>query len=69
MSCGVGHRGGLDLALLRLWRRQVAIAPIQPLPWETPYAMGVALMRQKKKKRIAYEVRRLAWFYQWTKAF
>ena len=36
MSCGVGHRGGSDLALL--WHRSAAAAPIQPLAWELPYA-------------------------------
>ena len=32
----------------------MAIAPIRPLDWESPYAMGPALekaKRQKKKKR------------------
>ena len=35
MSYGVGHRRGLDLALL--WP---AAAPIRPLAWELPYAAG-----------------------------
>ena len=35
--------------LLWLWHRQAAVAPIQPLAWEHPYATGVALKRQKKK--------------------
>ena len=30
----------------------VAVALIQPLAWKLPYAMGVALKRQKKKKKI-----------------
>ena len=30
---------GLGLALLWLWRRLVATAPIRPLAWEPPYAM------------------------------
>ena len=30
-SCGVGYRCNLDLALLWLWLRPVATAPIQPL--------------------------------------
>ena len=47
MSCGVGHRHGLDLALLWLWCRLVATAPIRPLAWEHPYAAGTALKRQK----------------------
>ena len=50
VSCGVGHRHGSDLALLWLWRRQAATAPIRPLAWELPYAAGVALRRIKKKK-------------------
>ena len=50
MSCGVGHRRGLDLALLRLWHRPVPTAPIRPLAWEPPYAAGAALERQKIEK-------------------
>ena len=51
MSCGVGCRLSLDMALLWLWHRPVAIAPIQPLAWEPPYATGVVLKRPKKKKK------------------
>ena len=40
-----------DRALLWLWHRLAAAAPIQPLAWELPYATGVALKRQKKKKK------------------
>ena len=56
MSCGVGHRHGSDPALLWLWRRPAATAPIRPLAWEPPHAMGVALKRQKdqKKKKILH---------------
>jgi len=43
VSCGVGCRGGSDPALLWLWRRPVATAPIRPLAWEPPYAAGAAL--------------------------
>ena len=50
MSCGAGHRHNLDLALL-LWCRSAAAAPIQPLAWELPYVVGVALKSQKKKKK------------------
>ena len=52
MSCGVGHRHGLDPALLWLWGRLVAVAPIQPLAWEFPYATGVTLKNFKKIKMI-----------------
>ena len=38
-----------DLALLWLWPRQAATAPIGPPGWEPPYAMSVALKRQKTK--------------------
>ena len=51
MSCGVGHRHGSDVAVLWLWRRLVAIAPIGPLAWEPPYATGAALKKKKKKKK------------------
>ena len=50
MSCGVGRGHGLHLALLRLWRRPVATALIEPLAWESPYAVGAALKIQKKNK-------------------
>ena len=53
MSCGVGRRLGSDPTLLWLWRRPAAIAPIQPLAWESPYATEAAqeiAKRQKKKK-------------------
>ena len=43
VSCGVGHRLGLDLVLLWLWQRLAAAALIQFLAWESPYAVGAAL--------------------------
>ena len=49
VSCGVGRRRGSDPMLLWLWRRPVAIALIQPLVWELPYAMGAALKSKTKK--------------------
>ena len=36
MSCSIVHRYSWDLALLWLWHRPAAAAPIQPLPWELP---------------------------------
>ena len=49
----VGHRHSLDLALLWLWLwyKPVAAALIRPLAQELPYAAGMALKRQKKKKK------------------
>ena len=41
----------LVLLLLWLWCRPAAVALIQPLPWETPYAEGAALKSKKKKKK------------------
>ena len=49
VSCGVGHRYGLGLALLWLWRRLAAMALIQPIAWELPYAAGATLKGKKKK--------------------
>ena len=49
MSCGVSYRHGSDPALQWLWRRPAATALIQPLAWELPYVMRVALKSKKKK--------------------
>ena len=51
MSCGVGHRWGLNLALLWLWHSPAATAPIRPLVREPPYAVGVTLKGPKTKKK------------------
>ena len=52
VSYGVGCRRGLDLTLLWLWCRLATVAPIQPLAWEPPYALGAALEKTRKKKVI-----------------
>ena len=36
MSCGIGHRCGLNLVWLCLWL--ASVAPIGPLAWEPPCA-------------------------------
>ena len=51
MSYSVGRRCGSDLALLWLWYKPVAAAPIGALAWELLYAAGVALKSKKKKKK------------------
>ena len=51
MSCSVGHRLSLDLALLWLWCRWAAAPLIQSLAWELSYAMSVALKRKKQKTK------------------
>ena len=59
MSCGVGCRLGSDLVLLWLWRRPAGTAPIGPLAWEHPYAMGAAqeiAKRQKKKNQLFLDI-------------
>ena len=50
MSCGVGRRRGSDSALLRLWRRPPAIAPIPPLAWELNICHKCGLKRKKREK-------------------
>ena len=39
------------LALVWLWYRPGAAAPIQPLAWELPYVTGAALKRQTIKRK------------------
>ena len=48
--------------LPRLWRRLVAVAPVRPLAWELPYAMGVALKRRRENRcsPVAQQVKDLA---------
>ena len=43
-------RHGSDPMLLWLWQRPAATAPIRPLAWEPPYAMGAALEKAKSQK-------------------
>ena len=56
VSCGVGCRCGSDPELLWLWCRLAAVALIQPLAWEPPYATGAAL--EKAKRKIKYLLHR-----------
>ena len=54
VSCGVGCRHCSDPVLLWLWCRPAATAPIGPLAWKPPYAMGAAqemAKRQQQKKQ------------------
>ena len=50
MSSGVGRRYGSNPTLLWLWCRPGATALIQPLAWEPPYAVGMALNKQTNKQ-------------------
>ena len=47
MSCGTGHRCGSELTLL--WGRPAAAALIQPIAWELPHAVHVALKHIRKE--------------------
>ena len=51
MSCSAGLRCSLDMALLWPWCRPAAVALIESLDLEPPYAMGVALKGKKRKKK------------------
>ena len=53
VSCGIGRTHGPDL-MLWLWCRLAAAAPIRPVAWETPYAMGVALKKKRQKNNIEH---------------
>ena len=52
MSCGVGHRHGSDLALLWMCYRPAGVAPIRPLAWDPPWAMGAALGFMGERKDV-----------------
>ena len=51
MSRGIGCRRCLDPALMWLWCRPAATAPVGPLAWGHPYITDTALKRQKDKKK------------------
>ena len=50
-DCSLSHRCDLDPALLWLWHRPAAEAPIQFLTWEFPYATGMALKSKQNKTK------------------
>ena len=56
LSCGVGHRHGLDLTLLWLWYRLAAVVPIQPLAWELPYATSISPPPKKNPQKKDHNV-------------
>ena len=60
VSCGVSCRCGSDSTLLWLWHVPVTIAPIPPLAWDPPYAMGTSLKKKKKKKKKAMSTRNVS---------
>ena len=44
----------MDLALLWLWWRPAAAAPIGPLAWDPPYATGATLKSKNNNKNPFY---------------
>ena len=61
LNCGVGFRYSSDSALLWLWYRPAAAAPIRPLAWELPYATGVAKKKIKQTKLLShYKISKLS---------
>ena len=52
----MGCRRGSDPVLLWLSCRPAAVALIRPLAWESPYAAGVTLKRQKQKEESSQNV-------------
>ena len=55
----MGRRRGSDPALLWLWCRPVAAAPIRHLAWEPPYAVGVAQEKGKEMEKTGKKRRRM----------
>ena len=53
---GIGCRFSSDQELLWLWCRLAAAAPIQPLAWKLPYAMGTAIKRKKNARSLSITV-------------
>ena len=52
MTCGIGCKCGWDPAWLWLWL--AVLAPILPLAWEPPYAMGAVLKKQQQQKKCKF---------------
>ena len=52
MSCGMNRKQlGSCVVAAVLWCRLAAVAVIQPLAWELPYALGAPLKRRKKERK------------------
>ena len=60
MNHGVGCRCGSNPELLWLWCRPAAVAPIPPLAWEPPYAVGAALKKKQKNKNLSVQFDKLS---------
>ena len=47
--------------MLWLWSRPAVVAPIRPLAWESPYAVGVAVKSQNNNNNNKVDDRRIDW--------
>ena len=61
MSCGIGLRCSSDPKWLWLWPRPAAVALFQPLAWELPYALSVALKSKIQKTKNKKTGESLTW--------
>ena len=52
LSYSIDGRCSSDLVLLWLWCRLAAVAPVRPVAWELPYAVGVALKKNNNNKDL-----------------
>ena len=59
----VGCRHGSYPTLLWLWHRLAAMAPVQPLAWEPPYAVGAAQEMAKWKNKTKQNKKTME--YKW----
>ena len=73
VDCGEGSRHSSDPRLLWLWPRLAAVAPIQPLAWELPYASGAApppppkkAKKKKTNKKLSEKSQTQAAFLGWS---
>ena len=57
VSCDIGGRRGLDLALQSLRYRQASTASILLLAWECPFVAGCGPKKLEKKKKDGVDVR------------
>ena len=64
VSCGVGHRSGLDPILLWLGYRSAATAPIRPLARELLYPTGVALKSKKISATASFDTKEDKWLQE-----
>ena len=67
MSCGAGHRHGLDPVLLWLWYRPAAVVLIRPLAWELTYASPAAIKAKKKAKKSPNKKKKINLFHSFIK--